>query len=306
MDGSLHTIDGRDVLRFERRLAHPVAKVWRAVTDPAELAHWFPATVEVDLRVGGRMRFTFPRGEMDPSGGSVTELDPPRVFAFTWNGDTLRTELSADGDGCLLVFTYTFDDRVMAASYATGWQTCLGALARALGGPAPEPESYAEVHDTYADAFGLGEGAVHQDAGTRTVRFERLLPHPLEEVWPGLTEGAGELRAGGEPPLRITNPHIAAGPLTAAEPRRVLEYAWPDGDEPAGRVRWELNGGHPAGTRVVLTQTVPAHLEEETVTALAAWHTHLEVLADHLRGVEHCPFPEDRVEELRKHYAEAR
>ena len=27
-NGTLHTIDGRSVLRFERRLAHPVEKVW--------------------------------------------------------------------------------------------------------------------------------------------------------------------------------------------------------------------------------------------------------------------------------------
>ena len=26
-------------------LAHPTTAVWRALTDPAELAHWFPASV---------------------------------------------------------------------------------------------------------------------------------------------------------------------------------------------------------------------------------------------------------------------
>jgi uncharacterized protein YndB with AHSA1/START domain len=43
MDGTLETIDGRPALRFERRLAHSVERVWRAVSEPAELARWFPA-----------------------------------------------------------------------------------------------------------------------------------------------------------------------------------------------------------------------------------------------------------------------
>ena len=45
MNGTLQTIDGRPALRFERRLAHPIERVWRAVTEPAELARWFVAPV---------------------------------------------------------------------------------------------------------------------------------------------------------------------------------------------------------------------------------------------------------------------
>jgi hypothetical protein len=48
---------------------------------------------------------------------------------------------------------------------------------------------------------------------------------------------------------------------------------------------------------------VPAALSERLPTALAAWHTHIEVLASHLRGQTVCPRPEDRTEELHKHYA---
>src|SRR5439155_20424380 len=36
VNGTLWTEQGRQVLRFERRLAHPVEKVWRAITEPAE------------------------------------------------------------------------------------------------------------------------------------------------------------------------------------------------------------------------------------------------------------------------------
>jgi uncharacterized protein YndB with AHSA1/START domain len=300
VNGSLHTVDARNVLRFERRLAHPVEKVWRAVTEPAELAHWFPATVAMEAQAGGAMRFTFPGGEMDPTEGRVTELDPPRVFAFDWAGDALRMELRPDGAGTLLTFTYTFTDRPMAGSYATGWQTCLDALEAALAGTGPrEPAPYAERHDAYLEEFGLGEGTAGQDA----VRFERLLPHPVEKVWPALTGEDTAPAEGEEPPPPVTNGYVPAGPLTEVQPGRVLEYACPREGRPAGRVRWELTGGHPAGTRVVLTHTLAGAPAQERVTALAAWHTQLEILADHLRGVTRCPWPKERTEELARHYS---
>ncbi|MFB9839331.1 SRPBCC family protein, partial [Actinoallomurus acaciae] len=255
MNGTLHTIDGRSVLRFERRLAHPVEKVWRAVTGPAEMAHWFPALVEIDLRQGGRIRFRYPAGDAEPDAGTITELDPPRVFAFTWNGDPLRMELTPDGTGTRLVFTHTFTDRPMAGSFATGWETCLGALDTTLAGPVEgsliKPERYAERHDAYVARFGLGEGAVDADG---TIRFERLLPHPVEQVWPALTLPE-EPVVGGPPPPRATSPSVPAGALTDIGEEKLLEYAWLRDGTPAGRVRWELTGGHPAGTRVVLTQT---------------------------------------------------
>ena len=37
IDAPLTTIHDRPALWFERQLAHPIARVWRAVSDPAEL-----------------------------------------------------------------------------------------------------------------------------------------------------------------------------------------------------------------------------------------------------------------------------
>ena len=52
MDGTLETIDGRPALRFQRRLAHPVDRVWRAITEPDELEDWFVARPEWRPEVG--------------------------------------------------------------------------------------------------------------------------------------------------------------------------------------------------------------------------------------------------------------
>ena len=45
MSGTQQTVEGRPALRFERRLDHSVERVWRAVTEPAELARWFVSEV---------------------------------------------------------------------------------------------------------------------------------------------------------------------------------------------------------------------------------------------------------------------
>ena len=60
-------------------------------------------------------------------------------------------DLAADGDGCRLVLTHTFDDRAGAASFAAGWDRCLDALGRVAGGrpAAMEPPS-AALHERYA------------------------------------------------------------------------------------------------------------------------------------------------------------
>ena len=50
MHGTYEIVDDRSALTFERRLAHSVERVWRAVTEPAELAHWFPSAMSGDLR----------------------------------------------------------------------------------------------------------------------------------------------------------------------------------------------------------------------------------------------------------------
>jgi uncharacterized protein YndB with AHSA1/START domain len=162
--GTYETIDGRPALRFERRFPHPVERVWHAITEPAELAHWFPAAVEVDLRPGGRMRFTFTDGVMPPSDGEVLALDPPRLFEFSWGEETLRMEVDPDGEGACLRFTHFLADRDQGARDASGWHVCLNELAKQVAGEqatAPTSEMTDELRELYAEyeRRGLPSGA---------------------------------------------------------------------------------------------------------------------------------------------------
>src|SRR3712207_4777271 len=106
MTAHLETEEGRPTLRLERRLAHPIERVWRAVTDPAELEQWFVAPVPWTPAPGE----TF---ESFGQSGAITELEPPRVVAWSWGDERFRIELWPDGDGCLLTFTHAFGDRAL-------------------------------------------------------------------------------------------------------------------------------------------------------------------------------------------------
>lgn len=309
VDATLQTVDGKPTLRFERRLAHPPAKVWRAVSDPAEMAHWFPAKVEADLRPGAPMRFTFPDeavvdGVWD---GEVLEVDPPKVFMFRWNDDVLRIELIPVDEGCLLVFTQTMGGgeagRLGAGRTAAGWDTCLDELAGRLAGETVPPRTdWLGPMERYIEKFGLGDGTVRETGAGYELRFARdLVWKPVDDAWRVLVEDATP-RVGGEPPTGATNGYAPAGEVTAVDAPRVLEYGWLHGGEQAGTVRWEFFSDPEVGVRLELNQTLPGHLADLRATALAAWHVRLELFFAATHG-ETRPWPEDRTEQLIKYYA---
>ena len=119
----------RDVtMRFERRLGHPLERVWMAITDPGEIEAWW-GRATVDLRPGGTMRIQWLNGDVTMP-ATITELDPPHVLEI--EGDphgTLRFELAADGDDTVLTFVARsqvpddFRGKVLA-----GWHWHLEAL----------------------------------------------------------------------------------------------------------------------------------------------------------------------------------
>jgi hypothetical protein len=53
--GTLDQVGGAQRLTFVRRLAHPPARVWTALTEPDHLAAWFPAAIEGDRAAGAKL-----------------------------------------------------------------------------------------------------------------------------------------------------------------------------------------------------------------------------------------------------------
>src|SRR5437868_5381192 len=81
-------------------------RVWRALTEQAELARWFMREATLDLRPGGALTHDWGHSR---KGGTFLVVDPPRQFVFTWderprcNGaTTIAIILTAEGDGTRL------------------------------------------------------------------------------------------------------------------------------------------------------------------------------------------------------------
>jgi uncharacterized protein YndB with AHSA1/START domain len=127
------------------------------VTQPGELAHWFPSGVEVELEEGGKMHFEHAEDMAPSAEGVVLALEPERTFMFTWGSERLRFDLEPTDDGCLLRLTHFLSTAEQAARDAAGWHVCLDGLSRHLDGaaaaaPTAEPTSqwrryYAEYQE---------------------------------------------------------------------------------------------------------------------------------------------------------------
>lgn len=164
-DDAGHFLDpegGRPAVRFTRVYARPVAAVWAAVSDPAQLARWFPAPeVTLDLVPGAEITFGG-----DPSApdlvttGRVLAVEPSRRLHFTWGGEELHLDLAPlPGGGTRFALTDVLESRNAAARNAAGWELCLGALRAHLDGgedAGPHAGPTAAWEDRYAAYLAAG------------------------------------------------------------------------------------------------------------------------------------------------------
>lgn len=147
----------------------------------------------------------------------------------------------------------------------------------------------------------------------RTVRFERLLPGPIERVWEYLTDsekrgtwlatGEMDLRVGGnvehvwrnndltenddpapEKYADIAEEARMSGKITACDPPNLLSYTWEWGEDEPSEVTYELQA---RGDKVLLALTHRRLASRgEMVGVGSGWHAHLEILAAHLESRE--------------------
>jgi len=102
--GELEVEDGVAVVFFRRRRAHPPEKVWRALTEPAQLEAWFPTTIEGERAAGAKLHFAFRQNEAPDFDGEMQALDPPSLPELGWGEDLFRFEPTgaSGGDGARL------------------------------------------------------------------------------------------------------------------------------------------------------------------------------------------------------------
>ncbi len=141
-----------------------------------------------------------------------------------------------------------------------------------------------------------------------TIRFERLLPGPIERVWAYLTEpdkrakwlatGAMDLRVGGdvllswtfteldilpeEIPEKYKNGHSMKATITRCEPPYLLGFTWGARAEALSEVVFELTE---RGKEVLLTLTHHRLPNQKDLLGISGgWHAHLGILTEHLNG----------------------
>jgi uncharacterized protein YndB with AHSA1/START domain len=159
-----------------------------------------------------------------------------------------------------------------------------------------------------------------EDFGTITeagsIRFERLLPGPIERVWAWLTQsekrsrwlasGEMDLRPGGEfelvwrnskltsnddpppPPHAGQEEYRMRGEIIRVDPPRLLVQTWNESDGTVSQVSFELAERQ---DEVLLTLTHSRLSNRSLLIDVAGgWHTHLLILQAKLQGREPPPF----------------
>jgi uncharacterized protein YndB with AHSA1/START domain len=138
---------GRPILRFERRYDVSVSTLWRAMSDPAELATWFPSEVNWTPALGEAI-------VIDELAGVITELEPSKRLVFTVGPEYYRFEVHEAQSGSRLVFIHGFDEQVAsAAQFAVGW------------------EAYLERLDAHLDGRFLTEADAHEQSASRAAFY---------------------------------------------------------------------------------------------------------------------------------------
>ncbi|MEM3159193.1 MAG: SRPBCC family protein [Nitrososphaera sp.] len=142
--GTVTIEGGYATLRYERRLPHPREVVWKAITDPKELAAWFNTKAVIDGRNGGTIDFVSAPAGFHTT-GRILVWDPPRVFEHEWhmdshphlpNGETesvIRWELVRDGDSAtILTVTHSRLTKPTGLGFAPGMHAFLDRLSAHL------------------------------------------------------------------------------------------------------------------------------------------------------------------------------
>ena len=140
-----------------RELRHSPEKVWRALTDPAQLREWAPFDADVSLGTAGTtVKLTWVDRNMSLD-TTVRRAEALKVLEY---GD-IRWELETLGAGTRLTLWHSIDRRYIAMG-AAGWHVALDVLNHLLGespiGLTVGPEAmkfsgFQQLHAEYAKQF---------------------------------------------------------------------------------------------------------------------------------------------------------
>ena len=153
-------------LKLERLLPGPIERVWAYLVDSGLRRQWL-ASGEMAMDVGAPVELVWRNDELtDPPGSRpegfsgehrmisrITELDPPRRLAISWNGTgDVSFDLEPRGDEVLLTLVHRrIPERPMRLMIGAGWHMHLDVLSARISGRQPEPfwDGWTRLRDEY-------------------------------------------------------------------------------------------------------------------------------------------------------------
>ena len=153
-------------LKIQRLLPGPIERVWAYLTDSKLRRKWLAAG-EMEMRVGATFELVWRNNELtNPPGrrpegfgeehrmqSRITECDPPRKLAFSWQGSgDVSFELEPKGSKVLLTVIHRrLPDRATMGKVGPGWHAHLDVLVARVSGEEPEPfwDSWFRLKDEY-------------------------------------------------------------------------------------------------------------------------------------------------------------
>lgn len=145
-----------------RELRHPPAKVWQALTDPAQLREWAPFDADRSLDGAGPVKLsTVGTPSPQVSETRVKRAEAPKLLEYSWGDNDLRWELEPLDNGTRLTLWHNINRKFIAMG-AAGWHICFDVLDRHLAGEpigrivagdAMKFEGWQRLHAEYAKQF---------------------------------------------------------------------------------------------------------------------------------------------------------
>jgi uncharacterized protein YndB with AHSA1/START domain len=101
----MSTVTGTDRIEKEVVMRVPRARVWRALTDPAEFGKWFGVEMRDTFTPGARAtgRITHPGYEHLTLDMTVERMEPERLFSWRWHPYAVDPSRDYSGEPTTLV-----------------------------------------------------------------------------------------------------------------------------------------------------------------------------------------------------------
>ncbi|MBI4605442.1 MAG: SRPBCC domain-containing protein [Planctomycetes bacterium] len=232
-------------LRRQELIATEPSRVWRALTDAAELVRWWCDRADVDLRPGGRYAFSGPHvygggaAHGADEGFEVLDVEPETHLELRWPLHGVETRVRYELSNHLEMTRLAV---VQTAARAPGWDPGAGPSWWWLALPALRSHVEKGRPDLRVDyAREAGRGAISFQAGVTTfpwVIWAKLTsPRELARWWG--TKAEVDLRPGGSFQLSLEDRRGPRSVLEVEEGRRLVhDWLWEGGAR--GTVEWGI------------------------------------------------------------------